>query len=69
MRERLNADYKTLDFDPMRLAQPITAAEKDRADAGAAGPDWLACVGNWMTSGSGPATRSGGTRFSRAWRA
>ena len=50
MREMLNADYKTVDYDPMRLAQPITAAEKKIAPTRVRlGPDWFAFVGNWMT--------------------
>lgn len=50
MREMLNADFKTLEFDPMRLAQPITDAEKKIAPTRVRlGPDWLAFLGNWMT--------------------
>lgn len=50
MREMLNADYKTIDYDPMRLAQPITAAEKKIAPTRVRlGPDWFAFLGNWMT--------------------
>ncbi len=50
MREMLNADYKTVDFDPMRLAQPITEAEKKIAPTRVRlGPDWFAFLGNWMT--------------------
>jgi len=50
MREMLNADYKTIDYDPMRLAQPITEAEKKIAPTRVRlGPDWLAFLGNWMT--------------------
>jgi hypothetical protein len=50
MREMLNADFKTIDYDPMRLAQPITAAEKKIAPTRVRlGPDWFAFVGNWMT--------------------
>ncbi len=49
MHEVANADYRTLDFDPMRLAQPITEAEKKYPARIRGGPDWLAFVGNWMT--------------------
>jgi hypothetical protein len=50
MREMLNADFKTIDYDPMRLAQPITEAEKKIAPTRVRlGPDWLAFIGNWMT--------------------
>jgi hypothetical protein len=50
MREMLNADHKTIEFDPMRLAQPITEREKKIAPTRVRlGPDWLAFVGNWMT--------------------
>jgi hypothetical protein len=50
MHEMLNADFKTVDFDPMRLAQPATAAEKKIAPTRVRlGPDWLAFLGNWMT--------------------
>jgi hypothetical protein len=60
MREMLNADFKTLEFDPMRLAQPITEAEKRIAPTRVRlGPDWLAFVGNWMTEWE----RTGDTRW------
>jgi hypothetical protein len=50
MREMLNADYKTIDYDPMRLAQPITDAERKIAPTRVRlGPDWFAFLGNWMT--------------------
>jgi hypothetical protein len=50
MREMLNADFKTIDYDPMRLAQPITDAERKIAPTRVRlGPDWLAFLGNWMT--------------------
>jgi hypothetical protein len=50
MREVVNADYKTVEFDPMRLAQPITEAEKKIAPTRVRlGPDWFAFLGNWMT--------------------
>ena len=49
MHEVVNVDYKALEFDSMRLAQPITEAEKKYPARVRAGPDWLAFVGNWMT--------------------
>ena len=60
MHEMLNADYKTIDYDPMRLAQPITPAEKKIAPTRVRlGPDWLAFIGNWMTEWE----RTGDTRW------
>jgi hypothetical protein len=50
MREMVNADYKTVEYDPMRLAQPVTEAEKKVAPTRVRlGPDWFAFLGNWMT--------------------
>jgi hypothetical protein len=50
MREMLNADFKTVEFDPMREARPITEAEKKIAPTRVRlGPDWFAFLGNWMT--------------------
>jgi hypothetical protein len=49
MREMLNSDYKAIEYDPMRLAQPITEEEKKYPARVRGGPDWLAYVGNWMT--------------------
>jgi exo-rhamnogalacturonan lyase-like protein len=49
MREVVNVDYKVAEYDPMRLAQPITEAEKKYPTRVRLGPDWLAFVGNWMT--------------------
>jgi YetA-like protein len=50
MHEVVNADYKAAEFDPMRLAQPITPAERKIAAARVRlGPDWFAFAGNWMT--------------------
>jgi hypothetical protein len=60
MREMLNADYKTIDYDPMRLAQPITEAERKVAPTRVRlGPDWFAFLGNWMTEWE----RTGDTRW------
>ena len=50
MRAVADADFKTVEFDPMRLAQPITEAEKKIAPTRVRfGPDWLAFAGNWLT--------------------
>lgn len=49
MREMVNADYKVVEYDPMRLASPITEAEKKYPGRVRGGPDWLAFLGNWMT--------------------
>jgi hypothetical protein len=49
MHEVANTDFRTLDFDPMRLAQPPTEAEKKYPARVRVGPDWLAFIGNWMT--------------------
>ncbi len=49
MREMLQADERIAEVDPMRLAQPITEAEKKYPARLRLGPDWLALAGNWMT--------------------
>ncbi|WP_414664307.1 exo-rhamnogalacturonan lyase family protein [Horticoccus sp. 23ND18S-11] len=49
MREVVNADATSLHLDPMRLAQPITEAEKKYPARIRVGPDWFAFVSNWMT--------------------
>jgi hypothetical protein len=50
MHEVVNVDYKTVEFDPMREAQPITPREKAIAPTRVrVGPDWLAFIGNWLT--------------------
>jgi hypothetical protein len=60
MRDMLNADLKTIEFDPMRLAQPITEAERRLAPTRVRlGPDWFAFVSNWMTEWE----RTGDTRW------
>jgi hypothetical protein len=59
MREVVNVDYKAVDFDTMRLAQPITEEEKKYPARIRSGPDWLAFVGNWMTEWE----RTGDTRW------
>lgn len=49
MREVVNSDEKMREYDPMRLAQPASKAEKAFPARIRLGPDWLAFVGNWMT--------------------
>jgi hypothetical protein len=50
MRAVVDVDYKTVEYDPMRLAQPITETERAIAPTRVRlGPDWLAFAGNWMT--------------------
>jgi hypothetical protein len=48
MREVADADYKTVEFDPMREASPLTAPNPYPTRV-RGGPDWLAFIGNWMT--------------------
>jgi hypothetical protein len=50
MREMMvQAPDRIAEFDPMRLAQPITEAEKKYPARIRLGPDWFALAGNWMT--------------------
>jgi hypothetical protein len=50
MREMLISDFAATEWDPMRLAQPITEREKAIAPGRVRlGPDWFAFIGNWMT--------------------
>jgi hypothetical protein len=58
MREVVDADRTFLTLDPMRLAAPLTAPIPYPCRA-RGGPDWLACVGNWMTEWE----RTGDTRW------
>jgi hypothetical protein len=48
MRAVVDADYKSLEIDAMRLASPLTAPNPYPARV-RGGPDWLAFVGSWMT--------------------
>jgi len=59
MHEMVDADYKATEFDPMRLAQPISEADKKYPGRVRGGPDWLAFVGNWMTEWE----RTGNTKY------
>ena len=58
MREVVDADYKSTEIDPMRLAsplpEPIPYPGRVRG-----GPDWLAFAGNWMTEWE----RTGDTKY------
>jgi hypothetical protein len=59
MREMLQADERIAEFDPMRLAQPITETEKKYPARLRLGPDWFALAGNWMTEWE----RTGNTKW------
>jgi len=58
MREVVDADYKSTEIDPMRLAAPLTKPIPYPGRA-RGGPDWLAFAGNWMTEWE----RTGNTRY------
>ncbi|MGA3240128.1 MAG: Tat pathway signal sequence domain protein [Bryobacteraceae bacterium] len=58
MRAVVDADYKSLEIDAMRLASPLTAPNPYPARV-RGGPDWLAFVGNWMTEWE----RTGETKY------
>ena len=58
MHEQADADLTYLTIDPMRLASPQVGPKKYPARI-RGGPDWLACVGNWMTEWE----RTGDTRY------
>jgi hypothetical protein len=58
MHEQADADLTYLDIDPMRLASPEVGPRKYPARI-RGGPDWLACVGNWMTEWE----RTGNTKY------
>jgi hypothetical protein len=58
MRSVVDVDFKLLELDPMRLASPLKGAKKYPARI-RTGPDWLACVGNWMTEWE----RTGETKY------
>jgi hypothetical protein len=58
MREVVDADYKLLEIDPMRLAAPVEEPLPYPARL-RGGPDWLAYVGNWMTEWE----RTGETKY------
>jgi hypothetical protein len=58
MREVVDADYKLLEIDPMRLASPLKEPLPYPARL-RGGPDWLAYAGNWMTEWE----RTGETKY------
>jgi hypothetical protein len=49
MHEVADADYKATEIDAMRLAVPTSRMPSKYPGRLRGGPDWLACVGNWMT--------------------
>ena len=58
MREVVDADYKTTEIDPMRLASPLTKPIPYPGRV-RGGPDWLTFIGNWMTEWE----RTGETKY------
>jgi len=58
MRAVVDADRKTVEIDPMRLASPATKPIPYPGRV-RGGPDWLAFVGNWMTEWE----RTGDTKY------
>lgn len=58
MRAVVDADYKLMEIDPMREAAPRTGPLPYPARI-RGGPDWLACVANWMTEWE----RTGSTKY------
>jgi hypothetical protein len=58
MREVVDVDSKIVEIDPMRLASPRTGPIPYPGRI-RGGPDWLACVGNWMTEWE----RTGNARY------
>ncbi len=58
MREVVDADYKSTEIDPMRLASPLTRPLPYPGRV-RGGPDWLAFMGNWMTEWE----RTGNTKY------
>jgi len=53
-----DADFRTVDFDPMRLASPLQGKNPYPTRV-RGGPDWLAFIGNWMTEWE----RTGNTKY------
>ena len=49
MHEVVDADYKMLEYDPLRVAQPRTQFPTNQPTRLRWGPDWTAFVGNWFT--------------------
>ena len=49
MSEAADADYTTLKFDPLRVAQPRSQFPTAQPTRLRWGPDWIAFVGNWFT--------------------
>jgi len=60
IHEALQADFRATEYDPMRLAQPATAAEKKIAPGRVRlGPDWLPSWATGWRSGK----RTGDTKW------
>jgi len=49
MHDAADADYTTLKFDPLRVAQPRSQYPTSQPTRLRWGPDWIAFVGNWFT--------------------
>lgn len=49
MHDAADADYTTLKFDPLRVAQPRSQFPTAQPTRLRWGPDWIAFVGNWFT--------------------
>lgn len=49
MHDAADADYTTLEFDPLRVAQPLSEFPTSQPTRLRWGPDWIAFVGNWYT--------------------
>ena len=49
MHEVRDGDYTTLEFDPLRVAQPRSEFPTSQPTRLRWGPDWIAFVGNWYT--------------------
>ena len=59
MHQMRDADFKTLEIDPMRLALPLADNPNPHPARARGGPDWLAFVGNWLTEWE----RTGNTHY------
>ena len=49
MHDAADADFTTLKFDPLRVAQPRSEFPTSQPTRLRWGPDWIAFVGNWFT--------------------
>ncbi|GAB6011279.1 exo-rhamnogalacturonan lyase family protein [Viscerimonas tarda] len=48
MHDVIDADYKMLKYDPLRIAQPRSEFPTNQPTRLRWGPDWIAFVGNWF---------------------